>query len=207
MDFGWFDEENKEYVITRPDTPLPWINYLGSRKYCGLISNTAGGYSFYEDPRANRILRYRYDNVPFDRGGRYLYIKDNKSGKFFSPTWQPVMKKLDSYECRHGLGYTVISSKCEGIETRITYFVPKGEDLEIWKVDIASKEAKDLSIFSFVEFCLWDAVQDSSNFQRTWSTGKAHAKGPTIIHNTQFKFWKDIFAYFTVSAKVHSFDC
>ncbi|MFH2033121.1 MAG: glycosyl transferase, partial [Candidatus Margulisiibacteriota bacterium] len=104
MDFGWFDEENKEYVITRPDTPLPWINYLGSRKYCGLISNTAGGYSFYEDPRANRILRYRYDNVPFDRGGRYLYIKDNKSGKFFSPTWQPVMKKLDSYECRHGLG-------------------------------------------------------------------------------------------------------
>ncbi|MFA4967211.1 MAG: glycosyl transferase, partial [Candidatus Margulisiibacteriota bacterium] len=110
MRFGRFDNDNLEYVIEKPDTPLPWINYLGEKKYCALISNTAGGYSFYVDPRERRILRYRYDNVPFDQGGRYLYIKDDKTGQYFSPTWQPVRKKLDKYECRHGLGYTTISS-------------------------------------------------------------------------------------------------
>jgi cellobiose phosphorylase len=216
MRFGRFDNENREYVITEPDTPLPWINYLGESEYCALISQTAGGYSFYRDPRENRILRYRYDNIPFDSNGRYLYIRDDETGKFFSPTWAPTYSKLDKYECRHGMGYTVISSECMGIETKITYFVPIGENLEVWKVEIRNPHSlpagrhgaiRNISLFSFVEFCLWDAVGDSTNFQRTWSTGLAHCEGSTIYHTTQLGYWKDIFAYFTTSEKIHSFDC
>jgi len=207
MRFGRFDNQNREYVITQPDTPLPWINYLGESKYCALISNTAGGYSFYRDPRENRILRYRYDNIPFDQGGRYLYIRDDQTGKFFSPTWAPVYSKLDKYECRHGMGYTTITSECLGIQTKITYFVPLGENLEIWKVELEVVAGRELSLFSFVEFCLWNAVEDQTNFQRTWSTGLAHCEGSTIYHTTQFGYWKDIFAYFAASEKTHSYDC
>ena len=124
---------NREYVITQPDTPLPWINYLGCEAYFGLISNTAGGYSFYRDARLRRLTRYRYNNAPFDVGGRYLYIRDNDTGKFWSPSWQPTRTKLDKYECRHGMGYTTIGSSCNKIEAQTTYFVPLGETLEIWK--------------------------------------------------------------------------
>src|SRR3989338_6356011 len=105
--YGHFDQENKEYIITRPDTPLPWINYLGTEQYCALMSNTAGGYSFYRDPKERRITRYRYNNVPQDRGGRYIYIRDNKSKEFFSPTWQPTMTKLDKYQYLHHLRYSL----------------------------------------------------------------------------------------------------
>ncbi|MFA4967665.1 MAG: glycosyl transferase, partial [Candidatus Margulisiibacteriota bacterium] len=163
-----------------------------------------------------------------DQGGRYLYIKDDKTGQYFSPTWQPVRKKLDKYECRHGLGYTTISSECMGIETKITYFVPLGEDLEIWKVEVEALEPaaksrgsksnrnrefysqvpiRELTLFSYVEFCLWDAVGDSTNFQRTWSIGQAHCEGSTIIHDTMYGNWVDIFAYFSTSEKIHSYDC
>ncbi len=209
MRFGYFDGQNREYVITRPDTPLPWINYLGESGYCAMISQTAGGYSFHIDPREQRILRYRYDNVPFDQGGRYLFIRDDKTGKFHSPTWAPVYEKLDRYECRHGLGYTVISSEKNGIEAEITYLVPLGEDLEIWKLEIRNpkSEIRNLTLFSYLEFCLWDAVGDATNFQRTWSIGKAHCEGSTIIHDSLYGSWKDIFAYFHCSEKVHSFDC
>ena len=216
MPFGYFDNKNLEYVIEKPNTPLPWINYLGEKKYCALISNTAGGYSFYIDPRERRILRYRYDNIPFDQGGRYIYIRDDKTGEFFSPTWQPTQTKLDQYECRHGLGYSTISSTYNGIETKITYFVPVGEDLEIWKVVMrnlpagrqgATSVKREISLFSFVEFCLWDTVGDSTNFQRTWSIGKAHCEGSTIIHDTMYGNWVDILAYFGTSAKIDSFDC
>src|SRR5512143_179037 len=128
MRFGYFDDEQREYVITRPDTPLPWINYLGCEAYFGIISNTAGGYSFFKDARLRRLTRYRYNNAPLDVGGRYIYIRDNRSDEpdFWSPTWQPTRKELDSYECRHGLSYTRISSKRSGIKTEITYFVPLG---------------------------------------------------------------------------------
>ena len=208
MKFGHFDNENREYVITKPNTPLPWINYLGTDEYCALISNTAGGYSFYVDPRDQRILRYRYDNVPFDRGGRYIYIRDNKTKDFYSPTWQPVMKELNSYECRHGMGYTVISSLYNKIRTKITYFVPLKENLEIWMLEIKneSKKARDLSIFSFVEFCLWDTVQDSTNFQRTWSIGEAHCEGNIIYHLTEHREERNIMAFFVSSEKIDSFD-
>lgn len=209
MRFGCFADENLEYVIDKPTTPLPWINYLGEKKYCALISNTAGGYSFYTDPRERRILRYRYDNVPMDQGGRYIYIKDDKKGDFYSPTWQPVRKKLEKYQCRHGLGYTAIASLYNSIKTRITYFVPLDEDLEVWHMEIENKDSKtrEITIFSYVEFCLWDAVDDSTNFQRTWSIGKAHCEGSTIIHDTLHESWVDTLAFFGTSEKIDSFDC
>ena len=114
MRYGYFDDEHREYVITRPDTPLPWINYLGSENYFGLISNTAGGYSFYKDARLRRLTRYRYNNAPLDMGGRYIYLRDNgphlSGPSFWSPSWMPTRVPLDAYECRHGMGYTTITS-------------------------------------------------------------------------------------------------
>jgi len=167
MLYGYFDDENKEYVITRPDTPLPWINYLSNGKYCALVSNTGGGFSFYKDPRDQRILRYRYNNLPVDRPGRYIYIRDNHTSEYWSPTWQPVIKKLDNYECRHGLGYTRISSFYKGLDVEILYFVPLEDNLEIWSLTLQnnSLEKKELSIFSYAEFCLWNAIADQRDLQ------------------------------------------
>jgi cellobiose phosphorylase len=146
MRYGYFDDERREYVITQPDTPLPWINYLGSEAYLSLISNTAGGYSFYRDARLRRITRYRYNNVPFDYGGRYIYVRDNATGEFWSPSWQPTRRPLEGYSCRHGLGYTIISSTYRGIEAQARYFVPPGENLEIWQLTVTNRrgEAADL---------------------------------------------------------------
>jgi cellobiose phosphorylase len=152
MKYGYFDDKNREYVITQPDTPLPWINYIGNENYFGLISNTGGGYSFYQDARLRRLTRYRYNNVPTDFGGRYIYIRDNNSGEFWSSTWQPTRTELDTYECRHGMGYTKIKSIKNEIESNITYFVPNGENLEIWKLELSNKgdKATNLSLFSFI---------------------------------------------------------
>ena len=157
--FGHFDDAAREYVITRPDTPLPWINYLGSEEYFGLISNTAGGYSFYRDARLRRLTRYRYNNVPADVGGRYLYVRDDETGDVWSPSWQPIRADLDDYRCRHGLGYTVIGSARGGIEAETLYFVPLGETLEVWRTRVTNERdaAARLSLFCAVEFCLWDA--------------------------------------------------
>jgi len=132
MRYGYFDDASREYVITQPDTPLPWINYLGSEAYFGLISNTAGGYSFYRDARLRRLIRYRYNNVPFDYGGRYLYLRDDQTGEFWSPSWQPTRTDLEEYTCRHGMGYTIIGSRRLGIAAQTRYFVPLGENLEVW---------------------------------------------------------------------------
>jgi len=197
--YGYFDKENKEYVITRPDTPLPWINYLGCEDYCALMSNTAGGYSFYRDPKERRITRYRYNNVPMDRGGRYLYLRDNKTKDFWSVSWQPVMK-LDKYECRHGLGYTIISSEYSGISTKATYFVPLGENLEIWMLEISTRglrsETRDLSVFPFVEFCLWDALNDMTDFQYNLNIGETDYREGIIYHLTRYRVSQDLLAYF-----------
>ena len=151
MQYGHFDDQQREYVITQPDTPLPWINYLGCESYFGLISNTAGGYSFYRDARLRRLTRYRYNNAPFDFGGRYLYIRDNDTGKFWSPSWQPTRTKLDKYECRHGMGYTTISSSCNKIEAQTTYFVPLGETLEIWKFSVTNRRSKPAKLSAFFQ--------------------------------------------------------
>ena len=243
MKFGYFDDNAREYVITQPDTPLPWINYLGSEAYFGLISNTAGGYSFYKDARLRRLTRYRYNNAPLDMGGRYIYIRDNDAGRrenisrpYWSPSWMPTRGKLDKYECRHGQGYTTIKSLAHGIESQTRYFVPLGESLEIWEITLTNKRnaAADLSVFSAVEFCLWDANDDATNFQRNYSIGQVEiepltpgpspfgrgeqtspsplgggvrGEGATVIyHKTEYRERRDHFAWFACSAPLAGFD-
>ena len=208
MRFGHFDDKRREYVITRPDTPLPWINYLGCEAYFGLISNTAGGYSFYRDARLRRITRYRYNNAPFDLGGRYLYIRDNESDEFWSPSWQPTQTRLDRYECRHGMGYTMIGSSYKKIGAETCYFVPLGETLEIWKYTLTNRRKKPakLSIFSSVEFCLWDAQDDAANFQRNFSTGQVEVVDEVIYHKTEYRERRNHFAFFACSERLAGFD-
>ena len=208
MKFGYFDDESLEYVITRPDTPLPWINYLGCQAYFGIISNTAGGYSFYRDARLRRITRYRYNNVPHDFGGRYIYLRDNESGEFWSPSWQPTRHELEDYTCRHGMGYTLIGSRYQGITAHTNYFVPLDENLEIWQLTVTNhrSERAALSIFSTVEFCLWDAQDDGTNFQRNFSIGEVEVEDGVIYHKTEYRERRDHFAYFACSDKVEAFD-
>ena len=208
MKFGHFDDDAREYVITQPDTPLPWINYLGCEAYFGLISNTAGGYSFYKDARLRRLTRYRYNNAPYDMGGRYIYLRDDSDGYSWSPSWMPVRRPLDEYSCRHGMGYTIIRSISRQIEAESCYFVPIGESLEIWELILTNrrKEAVDLSIFSAVEFCLWDANDDATNFQRNFSTGQIEVVDEVIYHKTEYRERRDHFAYFACSEKLAGFD-
>ena len=206
MKFGFFDDANKEYVITSPRTPYPWINYLGTEAFFSLISNTAGGYCFYKDARLRRITRYRYNNVPVDMGGRYFYINDG--GKVWSPSWSPVKEELDSYSCRHGMGYTVIKGEKDGISAEVTFFVPKGYNGEVHKVSIKNNgaKAKNIKLFSFVEWCLWNAQDDSTNFQRNFNTGEVEIEGSTIFHKTEYKERRDHFAFYTVNAPLCGFD-
>lgn len=208
MRYGYFDDERREYVITRPDTPLPWINYLGSENYFGLISNTAGGYSFYRDARLRRLTRYRYNNVPLDAGGRYIYLRDDETGKFWSPTWQPVRKELENYSCRHGLGYTIISSCYQQIEAKIRYFVPLGVNLEVWDVTLISNldKPRSISVFSALEFALWDAWDDATNFQRNLNIGEVEIEDGVIYHKTEYRERRDHFAFFGCSETLAGFD-
>ncbi len=208
MQFGHFDDAKREYVITRPDTPLPWINYLGCQAYFGLISNTAGGYSFYRDARLRRITRYRYNNAPFDFGGRYLYLRDDAAGEFWSPSWQPTRHKLENYSCRHGMGYSIIGSTYKGIEAHTKYFVPMDENLEIWQLTVTNRRPTRaaLSVFSSIEFCLWDAQDDSTNFQRNFSIGQVEIDDGVIYHKTEYRERRDHFAYFACSSELAGFD-
>jgi len=208
MRFGYFDDEQKEYVITQPDTPLPWINYLGCEAYFGIISNTAGGYSFYKDARSRRITRYRYNNVPIDFGGRYIYLRDNDKEEFWSPTWQPTRHELEQYICRHGLGYTVISSIYKNIEAKIRYFVPLGDNLEIWQFTLKNHRENivNLSIFSCVEFCFWNALNDTTNFQRNFNIGEIEIEEGVIYHKTEYRERRNHFAYFACSEPLEGFD-
>lgn len=182
--YGYFDDARREYVITRPDTPQPWINYLGCERFFGIISNTAGGYSFYMDARLRRLTRYRYNNVPIDTGGRYLYIREGDL--IWNPGWKPCRTELDRYSCRHGLGYTVISGEKNSLQAELTFFVPPGEDMEIWALRLRNLGGlpKKVQLFSFVEFCLWDALDDMINFQRNYNTGEVEVEGSVIFHKT-----------------------
>jgi len=220
MRFGFFDDQSREYVITRPDTPLPWINYLGKDSFFGLISNTAGGYSFYKDARLRRLTRYRYNNAPLDMGGRYIYLRDGDSSEVWSPSWMPVRKTLDSYECRHGMGYTNIRSKKNGITTNTRYFVPLNSALEVWDVALTNERDAEaqLDVFSAVEFALWDAWDDSTNFQRNFNTGEVEAPilsregdqedvlQSTIFHKTEYRERRNHFAFFACSETLAGFD-
>jgi cellobiose phosphorylase len=208
MRYGYFDDNRREYVITRPDTPLPWINYLGCEAYFGIISNTAGGYSFYRDARLRRVSRYRYNNAPFDLGGRYIYLRDQDTGEFWSPTWQPTRRTLHEYTCSHGLGYTIIGSSYASISAEARYFIPLGENLEIWQLRLRNEHGHPmrLSIFSCIEFCLWDAWDDATNFQRNFSTGQVEIEDGVIYHKTEYRERRDHFAYFACSEKPSGFD-
>lgn len=206
MKFGFFDDKNKEYVITQPRTPYPWINYLGSQNFFSLISNTAGGYHFYKDARLRRITRYRYNNVPIDMGGRYFYINDGEV--VWSPGWSPVKTELDSYSCRHGMGYTVITGRKNGLEAAVTFFVPKDFDGEVQKVVLKNvgAETKSFKLFSFIEWCLWDAQDDSTNFQRNFNTGEVEIDGSVIFHRTEYKERRNHYAFYSVNADICGFD-
>ncbi|HEX7619630.1 MAG TPA: glycosyl transferase [Anaerolineales bacterium] len=210
MQFGYFDDERREYVITRPDTPLPWINYLGNEEYFGIISNTGGGYSFYRDPRLRRLTRYRYNNASLDSSGRCIYLRDdNQSDQLiWSPAWQPVRRTLDEYECRHGLGYTKIRSKLAGIEAQTRFFIPLGENLEIWELTLTNQRggSTDLSVFSALEFCLWDAQDDATNFQRNYSIGEVEVVDSVIYHKSEYRERRNHFAYFACSEPLAGFD-
>lgn len=208
MKFGYFDDVNREYVINTPKTPYPWINYLGTNNFFSLISNTAGGYCFYKDARLRRITRYRYNNIPIDNGGRYFYIRDEDTNEFYSPTWMPVKKHLDKYECRHGLGYTKIKSEKNNICSDILYIVSLNDNAEIHRVRIknAGSTPKKITLFSFVEFCLWNAYDDMTNYQRTLSTGAVEVEGSTIYHKTDYRERRNHFSFYSVNCKIDGFD-
>jgi cellobiose phosphorylase len=170
MQYGHFDDKAREYVITRPDTPRPWSNYLGSTEYGAIITNHAGGYSFYKSGATGRFLRMRFNGVPMDQPGRLFYVRDRDSGDFWSGSWQPVGKPLDQYEstCRHGMAYTIIESRYAGIQTEATYFVPLGQTFEYWRMKVTntSDRARKLSLFTYCEFAnLWHTFQDLTNLQ------------------------------------------
>jgi cellobiose phosphorylase len=201
MKFGYFDNEKREYIIEKPDTPQPWINYLGQDGFFGMISNTGSGYTFMIDARKLRLTRYRYNNVPMDGGGRYFYVRDEKTGSFWSPGWLPVKQPLDFYECRHGQGYTVISGEKDGICISTRFFVPPGETLEVWEMDVTnrSSEEKSIGLFTFVEFCLWEALTDATNLQRTLNLGEVEVEDGVIYHKTEYRERRNHFAFFSSS--------
>ena len=206
MKFGHFDDDAREYVITTPRTPLPWINYLGSEAFFSLVSHTAGGYSFYKDAKLRRITRYRYNNVPADSNGRYYYIKEGST--IWNPGWQPTQTELDFYECRHGLGYSIITGKKNRLAARLELIVPVGDNCEIDRLVLTNESdaPKSFTVFSYVEFCLWNAVDDSTNFQRNFSTGEVEVEGSTIYHKTEYRERRDHYALYTVNAPVDGFD-
>jgi cellobiose phosphorylase len=206
MKFGFFDDAKKEYVITSPRTPYPWINYLGTQDFFALISNTAGGYHFYKDARLARITRYRYNNVPVDDGGRYFYINDN--GTIWNPGWSPVKTELDEYQCRHGMGYTVIKGKKNDLSAEVTFFVPQNFTGEVQKVVLKNEGStkKTFKFFSFIEWCLWDAQDDSTNFQRNFNTGEVEIEGSTFFHKTEYKERRNHFAFYTVNDSIDGYD-
>ncbi len=206
MKFGHFDDNAREYVITNPKTPYPWINYLGNEDFFGLVSNTAGGYTFYKDAKFRRLTRYRYNNVPVDNGGKYFYINDG--GDVWNPGWKPVKAELESYSCRHGLSYTRITGKRNGVEAEALYFIPLGTWAEIQKIKLTNTTSgvKKLKLFSFAEWCLWNAEDDMTNFQRNFSTGEVEIQDSVIYHKTEFKERRNHYAFFSVNAPIQGFD-
>ena len=206
MKFGHFDDQAKEYVITSPETPLPWINYLGCNDFFSLISNTSGGYSFYKDAKLLRLTRYRYNDVPGDVNGKYFYIKDGDT--VWNPGWQPTKTELDSYECRHGIGYSRFISSKNGVKASVLAFVPMNDTCEIQQLKLTngSAETKELSVFSYVEWCLWNADDDMKNFQRNFSTGEVEVVGSTIFHKTEYRERRNHYGIYSVNADIAGFD-
>ena len=206
MQFGHFDDEKREYVIETPRTPYPWINYLGSEKFFSLISNTTGGYSFYTDARLRRLTRYRYNDMPLDNNGHYFFIKD--ADTIWNPGWQPCQTELDSYECRHGFGYSKFTSKKNDLKAEALYFVPNGENCEVEMITLKNEGSatKNVSLVSFVEWCLYNASDDCQNFQRNFSTGEVEIEGSAIYHKTEYRERRNHFAFYSCNEKIDGFD-
>ena len=204
--YGYFDNKAGEFVITRPDTPTPWISYLGCQDYLGLISNTAGGYSFYRDASLRRLTRYHYNALPKDNPGRYIYVCDGK--KTWNPGFKPVKTKLDDYKCRHGLGYTIIEGALDGLRVETTYFVPIDTNAEIWSVVVKneSRKKKDIDLFSYLEFCLYNAMDDSTNFQRNYNIAEMEIEDSAIFHKTEYRERRNHYTFFWCSEKIAGFD-
>ena len=208
MTYGSFQDDAREFVITRPDTPSPWINYLGSEAFFTLMSNTSGGYSFYKDARLLRLTRYRYSNIPEDQGGQYFFIREGET--LWCPGWMPVKTSLDFYACAHGLGYTRITGEKNGLRAVQTSLVPRGENALVTRLTLENKteKVKNITLHSFVEFCLWNAMDDSTNFQRNFSTGEVEierARG-AIYHKTEYRERRNHYAVYAVNAEIDGFD-
>ena len=206
MKYGYFDDKNREYVITTPKTPLPWINYLGCNDFFSLVSNTCGGYSFYKDAKLLRITRYRYNDIPYDANGKYYYIKDGDT--VWNPGWKPTQTELDSYACHHGIGYSRFCSSKDGIAADLLAFVPMDATCEVNRLILTNQTdaPKSLKLFSYVEFCLWNAMDDMTNFQRNLSIGEVEVIGSTIYHKTEYRERRNHYSYFSVNTPVDSFD-
>lgn len=204
--YGHFDDEHREYVITDPKTPWPWINYLGNEDFFSLISNTAGGYSFYKDAKFRRLTRYRYNSVPMDNGGRYFYLKDGDT--IWNPGWKPCKTPLDFYECRHGMNYTRITERKNAVEASVLFFVPLHTWGEVQKLTLQNlgTETKTLKLFSFQEWCLWNAATDMENFQRNFSTGEVEVEGSVIYHKTEYRERRNHYAFYSVNASIDGYD-
>ena len=206
MRYGYFDDAAREYVISTPLTPYPWINYLGTEDFFSLISHQAGGYSFYRDARLRRLTRYRYNGIPTDLGGRYFYIRCDDD--YWTPSYLPVKRELDFYECRHGLGYTRITGARDGITAELLFLVPLGVNAEVQQVTLTntSDRLRTVTLFSFVEWCLWNANDDMTNFQRNLSTGEVEVHGSAIYHRTEYRERRNHYAVYGVNAEIAGFD-
>lgn len=206
MKFGHFDDARREYVIHTPETPYPWINYLGNERFFSLISNTAGGYCFHTDARLRRLTRYRYNNVPLDNNGRYFYINDG--GTVWNPGGKPCRTPLDAYECRHGFGYTKFNAAKNGLRARVLFMVPNGEDAEVQMITIKNegKRKKTFTLHSAVEWCLWNALDDNTNFQRNLSIGEVEVLDGAIYHKTEYRERRNHYAFYAVNATPDGFD-
>lgn len=204
--YGYFDDQRKEYVISTPFTPTPWINYLGNDGFYGLISNTAGGYCFYKDPKFRRLTRYRYNSTPIDSTGRYFYLRSEDS--VWSASGRPVKAQPDFYECRHGMGYSRFIVKNENVTSELTSFVPLNTTAEVHRLKLCNtgEKTKSLKLFSYIEWCLWNAEDDGANFQRNLSTGEVEVEGSTIFHKTEYRERRDHYAFFSVNHPINGYD-
>jgi len=208
-EYGHFDAKNREYVITDPRTPFPWMNYIYNDEYYALLSHTGGGYSFHISARDKRLLRYRLNNVPMDRPGRYVYIQERQSGDYWSAGWAPVCKpaKQQKFESRHGMGYSRMLSEYKGVASELTYLVPMTDNLELWwlRLENKGKKKKRLRLYNYAEWCLWGAENDMHNFQWTYNIANAyHREG--IIHHETMK-GSGNYAFLGTSKRPTSYDC
>jgi N,N'-diacetylchitobiose phosphorylase len=210
MRYGYFDDNNREYVIQDPSTPMSWVNYLGTDEYCGIVSNNASGYGFHKSAKSGRLTRFRFNSVPMDRPGRYIYVRDDADGDFWSASWQPVAKSLDQYEtvCAHGLGYTRFASEYRGIRTNTRFFVPIGENVEIWELEVenTSNEARHLSLFTYAEWCFWDMNQDAFNFQYILYTCRMGYADDIVDYSIRLWPFREPKGFMASTSPVESFD-